>query len=207
MKPLVNNYVWKNFRVLGPRVDEIITGVFSAVWEHIHQFDSTKPFSGWISGIMRNECLVRLRTNAKAELYAGQNPLHEINWGLGVEGENNIEQWEENEYKNYAVEAVYKAVNRLPKMYKDCFSDMYIHQLTIVEISEKYGWNVNTTKTRMRDAIWRIKCYLYPNEDPTKFRVSRNSTRTLERRPDGTTAVVRHRKRKAKEYPKKRQPK
>jgi RNA polymerase sigma factor (sigma-70 family) len=197
--PLIRNYVWKNFSSIANQIDDIQCSFFSAVWEHIDQYDPTQPFSGWVSGILKNECLRRLRSsrpNGKKAMTLGDSPIEDQK-NLG---ENNIENWINDEYENFTIDALNNALDNLPEVYRNIFLDKYLNLLTVEEIAAKYGWNLNTVKTRIRDSIFKLKKLLYPNADPRQFRISRNGASSFDPETGNRLNVARRRKRKMEDY-------
>jgi RNA polymerase sigma-70 factor (ECF subfamily) len=131
--------------------NDVVQATFVKAWTKIGQYDPHWNFSTWIYRIAFNECMQHIR-KAKTVM-----PLFENYDFAGYDGmEPDEPDWDLNKEEDQ-FEALHKAViesiHGLPEgLYKSIMVDRELNGLKYHEISEKYGININSVKTRISRA-------------------------------------------------------
>jgi RNA polymerase sigma-70 factor (ECF subfamily) len=127
--------------------DEVQNSYLNA-WRHVSQFHREAKFSTWMSRIVANHCLMRLRKARRARFVFlddagaedGARPL-EVADSAGTP---------EADLGGHEVSAlVHKEIRRLPPLMKRVLVLREIEDLSTAEIAERLGITVSATKSRL----------------------------------------------------------
>jgi RNA polymerase sigma-70 factor (ECF subfamily) len=137
--------------------NDIVQASFVKVWTKISQYNPYWNFSTWVYRIVFNECMQHIRKSKAVRPLFDNYDFTEF---VGFESEE--PDWSLDKAEDQH-EVLLKAVNDsiygLPDgLYKNIMVDREIHGLKYHEISEKYGININSVKTRIsraRDMVQR----------------------------------------------------
>jgi RNA polymerase sigma factor (sigma-70 family) len=207
LDPLLDNYFHGNFKNINhTNLIDIKGAFYHNMLSAIDQFDKNLPFINWAITIFKNQCLLYLRNRLSGS--SGFNHGHNIffkniefseysrdskytkthredfDFSLKTSN-NNIEDWIEREYMEFAIPAMNNALDKMDPMYRELFEDRYILGMSHDELIEKYKWNRNTLKTRIRKSLLDFKKILFPSENVRKL--SRSQHRSVSRRNDKTS--------------------
>lgn len=199
---LLNNYFHANFKNINHKnLVDIKEAFYHNLIIGMDTFDPKYPFINWAITIFKNQCLLHLRNRLSgssgfnhghhlyfksiiANIPRTSKELEDEEYSLST-SENNIDDWIENEYVNFFMEVLPNALDKMDPMYRELFEDRYIIGMTHEELIEKYKWNKNTLKTRIRKSLLDIKKLLFPHENVRKL--SRSQHRSIPRRNDKTS--------------------
>ena len=119
--------------------EEIMIKGFTLVFDKLDQFRMEGSFEGWIRRIMVNESLGWLRKNRNMYL---EVDIDEANRELYVEQISAVLHAEE----------LMRMINELPQGYRTVFNLYAIEGYSHMEIAEKLGISVNTSKSQLSRA-------------------------------------------------------
>ena len=119
--------------------DAMITG-FVKVFSKIDSFEyrGTGSLEGWVKRVMINECLMALRKRKMEK--------------VDLDKFTNLLPDQTNHDSNLNAEAIFEAVQRLPRGYRTVFNLYAIEGYTHKEIGIKLGINENTSKSQLSKA-------------------------------------------------------
>lgn len=111
-------------------VEDILQDVFIKVYVKLNSFDSSMKFSSWIYRIVHNETVDRIRKNKnRTKDISIDNDEIEI----VLKSEENIE---ENLITKENIDKIKKAINELPKSYKEVLILRYLEERSYEEIGD-----------------------------------------------------------------------
>lgn len=167
LKPGLTTYAY-NILKNEQASDDVVSDAFIKMWSKIEQYNNNWNFSTWVYRIVRNEAMQWLRKNANTysiESIGGEQMADKIMMAdllivdNGVGGQNDQPNWffdEEPDQRITLHEKVLEQIKSLPQLYKDIMIDRELNQMKYEEISEKYGLELNTVKTRISRARQKI---------------------------------------------------
>jgi RNA polymerase sigma-70 factor (ECF subfamily) len=126
--------------------EDAVQSGFRKAFQHRDQFQGTGTFAAWLSRIVENECLMRIREERSARVVSLDNPT-ESNILLELVGPNaNPEDelgWKE------VVNVLRKEMLRMPPLFRNI---MLLHdneQLPMPYVAERLGVSVSAAKSRL----------------------------------------------------------
>jgi RNA polymerase sigma-70 factor, ECF subfamily len=134
----------------GDAEDEVQNSCWKA-WERIGQYHGEGPFSAWLSRIVWNQCLMRIRQRKCSRL------IH-LDEGLGAEGEYRIEIIDqeglpEEETGEREVAALVRAeIRRLPPLLRTVMTLRDVEQRAMPEVAAELGLSIPAAKSRLMRA-------------------------------------------------------
>lgn len=140
----------------GPEADEVCLEVFTQVWRQADRFDARRGSgSAWVLVIARSRALDALRArqreaNRVAAMEAEAAAMPEPEWSdpqdevLVKERQSQVRQ----------------ALGTLPEVQRQALEMAYFDGLSQSEIANSTGWPLGTVKTRMRQALLRLREHL-----------------------------------------------
>jgi RNA polymerase sigma-70 factor (ECF subfamily) len=144
-----------------PAAEEITQDVFMRVWEKAGTYDSGKAkVVTWLSRIARNQAIDVLRrryTHAEHERETWQH----LKLGAELAEQDPIQNVELAHQR----EVVRAAVAALPESQQRALSLAFFQGLTHQQIAEKLGQPLGTVKTRIRDAMQKLRDRFDEKED------------------------------------------
>jgi RNA polymerase sigma-70 factor (ECF subfamily) len=123
---------------------DAVQETFIRVYQHIHLYDSNKPFKPWFYRILMNECKRILSRSSKVI------PM-DYKW------DNHSDFAKQDHYKLEQFEDLYQAIQSLKDLYRIPIILKYLHDLTEKEIAEVLDTNINTVKSRLFKAKSQLK--------------------------------------------------
>jgi RNA polymerase sigma-70 factor (ECF subfamily) len=137
--------------------DAVQSAYFSALL-HIRNFRGDATFKTWITRIVMNECLARLRERRRRRDWVSVD-----DWGLGAELKMLASATPTPEKFTLCQEiasALSDAASILPKPLRDVFALCAFSGLSIGETAAALGLTVGATKTRLTRAHARMRSHL-----------------------------------------------
>lgn len=149
MKPGLVQYAM-NMVLDDEAAEDIVSSAFLKMWMKIDQYDTYWNFSTWAYRIVFNECMQHIRKSKQVlplfdnhDFSAGDIDAADPDWELAKS-----EDLHEIMYKTCL-----ECIHGLPDgLYKNIMIDRELHSMKYHEISEKYGININSVKTRISRA-------------------------------------------------------
>jgi RNA polymerase sigma factor (sigma-70 family) len=148
--------------------EDVVSEAFAKMWKKIDQYNPYWNFSTWAYKIVYNESMQFLRKAKTVSMdtsYTNYSDIAQHNQFMlldkGVDKEGSLEQpnWFFDEVEDTKValfDMVMKEINNLPQLYKDIMIDREINKMKYQDISDKYGIEINTVKTRINRARTKI---------------------------------------------------
>jgi RNA polymerase sigma-70 factor (ECF subfamily) len=126
--------------------EDAVRSAFRKAFQHREQFQGTGTFAAWLSRIVENECLMRIREERSARLVSLDNPT-QSNIRLELVGPTmNPEDelgWEE------VVTVLRKEMSRMPPLFRNIMLLHYREQLPMPDVAQRLGVSVPAAKSRL----------------------------------------------------------
>ncbi|HEY3443890.1 MAG TPA: sigma-70 family RNA polymerase sigma factor [Paludibaculum sp.] len=135
--------------------DEVQNALWKA-YEHLGQFQRDAKFSTWLSRIVVNQCLMRLRKDRRAKfLYLDE----------GVAGEDvltldlpDLTETPEEALAHLEIGTVLKAeINRIPPMLREVFMLRDVEELPMPDVASRLGITIAAAKSRLLRARLELR--------------------------------------------------
>lgn len=152
----------------GDASEDVVSIAFTKIWLKIDQYNKFWNFSTWAYKIVHHESLQYIRKNKvlvsmDGPKYGGvktQNTEHNLLYNGADEELISVDpNWdldESDEMHQAVYSKVLAEINNLSKFYKNIMIDRELNGMKYKEISEKYGININSVKTRIKRARMQI---------------------------------------------------
>lgn len=142
--------------------EDVVSEAFAKIWKKIDQYNPYWNFSTWAYKIVYNESMQYLRKDKTLSLdQIGADKLQ--NEDVVMDYSTSIIAEEPNWYFDapenpelMLYDMVLKEINQLPDLYKNIMIDREINKMKYQDISNKYGLEINTVKTRINRARSKI---------------------------------------------------
>jgi RNA polymerase sigma-70 factor (ECF subfamily) len=146
-------FVWRSVRRLGvvdSAVDDVVQDVFLVVHRRLSSFEGSGAMKSWLFGIVLRvvKDLRRTLRRKPAQLGGAASTDDDVD-GMADRTSNNPH---ETLAKAEAVKVLHAALDAMPDERKEVFILSELEQMTVPEIAEAIGANVNTTYSRLRAA-------------------------------------------------------
>lgn len=148
------------------QADDCVSIAFSKMWTKLDQYNKYWNFSTWAYGILKNEVMQQIRKNKMTVSLNVNGGKFELSDGVQYEeyrsqsDELSVDpdwSFDETEDLNMIVyEKVIKEINELSPFYRDIMIDRELKGFKYKQISDKYGININSVKTRIKRARLKI---------------------------------------------------
>ncbi len=135
--------------------DEVQNAMWKA-FEHINQFQQDSKFSTWLTRIVVNQCLMRLRQGRRAKfLYIDDTHIGEDLTSLElpdvrISPEQMLGQAE-------VAEVLQKEIRRIPPLLRNVFLLRDIQELPMPDVAEQLGISVAAAKSRLLRARLELR--------------------------------------------------
>ncbi|MEO8025681.1 MAG: sigma-70 family RNA polymerase sigma factor [Bryobacteraceae bacterium] len=138
--------------------DEVQNALWKA-FEHVGQFHHDAKFSTWLSRIVVNQCLMRLRQHRRAKLfYVDDVQVGEETATLDLPDQR---ETPEAQFGNREIAAVLKKeINRIPPLLRRVFLLRDVQELPMPQVAEMLGISVAAAKSRLLRARLELRTRL-----------------------------------------------
>lgn len=128
--------------------EDEVQNALSKAWEHLGRFQRDAKFSTWLSRIVLNQCLMRLRQLKRARfLYLDEGHTGEDVMTLDLAG--NEESPESQMGRGQVAKVLYGEVERIPPLLRHAFMLRDVQQLPMPEVAARLGISVAAAKSRL----------------------------------------------------------
>jgi RNA polymerase sigma-70 factor, ECF subfamily len=135
--------------------DEVQNAMWKA-FEHIQQFNREAKFSTWLTRIVVNQCLMRLRQIKRARLfYMDDLPLGEEVVSLDLP--DTSENPEDLLGRSEIGAVLQKEISRIPPLLREVFVMRDVEDKSMPEVAERLGISVAAAKSRLLRARNELK--------------------------------------------------
>lgn len=127
--------------------DEVQNALWKA-FQHINQFQQDSKFSTWLTRIVVNQCLMRLRKSKRAKwIYIDEVQVGDEVLTLELP---DVRRSPERELGQSEVAAVLnREICRIPPLLRNVFLLRDIHEMPMPDVAEKLGISVAAAKSRL----------------------------------------------------------
>jgi RNA polymerase sigma-70 factor, ECF subfamily len=136
-------------RILSVHEDSLdaVQSAYLSAFQHFNSFREEGSFKTWITRIVQNQCLMRLREPARHRVAISLDDPG-LSGNVPVASEHG--SWpEEMAIQGEISRALADAAARLPKLLREVFARCAIEGLSIRDTAQSLGLTVPTTKTRL----------------------------------------------------------
>lgn len=135
--------------------DEVQNACWKA-FEHLAQFNREAKFSTWLTRIVVNQCLMRLRQAKRAKLfYMDDTQVGDEVVTLELPDDNLTPEQELG--KSEVAEVVHKEIERIPPLLRNVFVLRDVKQLPMEAVAETLGISVAAAKSRLLRARMELR--------------------------------------------------
>jgi len=134
--------------------DEVQNSFLNA-WRYFNQFHQEATFSTWMSRIVVNQCLMRLRKMNRAR-FVYLDELAEDN-GRRMEIADGAATPEADLEQSETSAMLHREIRRLPPLLRNVVVLRDLHELPLSEVSHRLGISVMATKSRLLRARQELK--------------------------------------------------
>lgn len=135
--------------------DEVQNGCWKA-FEHIAQFNREARFSTWLTRIVVNQCLMRLRKAKRAKLFY----MDDVQVGeeaITMEFRDESMTPEEVLGKAEVAVVVKAEISRIPALLREVFVMREVQQLAMQDVADKLGITIAAAKSRLLRARLELR--------------------------------------------------
>ncbi len=135
--------------------DEVQNALWKA-YEHLGQFQQDAKFSTWLSRIVVNQCLMRLRKDRRAKfLYLDEGVAGEEVMTLDLP---DVAETPEEALAHLEIGHVLKTeINRIPPMLRDVFMLRDVEELPMPDVASRLGITIAAAKSRLLRARLELR--------------------------------------------------
>lgn len=138
--------------------DEVQNACWKA-FEHLAQFNREAKFSTWLTRIVVNQCLMRLRQAKRAKLfYMDDTQVGDEVVTLELRDENPTPEQELGKHEVAGV--VQQEIDRIPPLLRNVFLLRDVQQLPMEEVAERLGISIAAAKSRLLRARLELRTRL-----------------------------------------------
>jgi RNA polymerase sigma-70 factor (ECF subfamily) len=139
----------------GDAEDEVQNACAQA-WTHLWQFQSHGRFGGWLSRIVSNQCLMRLRERKGARLIS-VDELFDTDGTFRLEVIDQRALPEEAVGDNEVASVLFQEIHRVPRLLREALVMRYLRQLAMRDIAAHLGISIPAAKSRLMRARIELK--------------------------------------------------
>jgi RNA polymerase sigma-70 factor (ECF subfamily) len=135
--------------------DEVQNALYKA-YEHLGQFQRDAKFSTWLSRIVLNQCLMRLRQTKRARfLYIDEGRSGEDTATLDLPAQD--DNPEEMLARDQVAAVLAHEVRRIPPLLRRAFELRDIQQLPMPDVADQLGISIAAAKSRLLRARTELR--------------------------------------------------
>jgi len=153
-------------------VEDVMQVTYIKAYENLRQFAFKSAFSTWLTKILINESLLRLKQRKKSVLVNEEKMHNELTQQSNIEKETPFMKILNVELKVF----LEKAILNLPEKYRTVFIMREIENMNVAETKECLDISESNVKVRLNRAKSLLRDSLsgyYKNEDLLQFHLSR----------------------------------
>ncbi len=139
----------------GDAEDEVQNACAQA-WTHLWQFQNQGSFGGWLSRIVSNQCLMRLRERKGARLIS-VDELFDTDGTFRLEVIDQRALPEEAVGDSEVSNVLLQEIRRVPRLLREALVMRYLRQLAMRDIADHLGISVPAAKSRLMRARTELK--------------------------------------------------
>jgi RNA polymerase sigma-70 factor, ECF subfamily len=138
--------------------DEVQNAVFKA-YQHIGQFQRDARFSTWLTRIVVNQCLMRLRS-ARRSRFLYLDDAAPGSESASVEMPDQRDQPDAGVIRREVTEILHREMSRIPPLLRNVFLLREVEQLPMSDVAARLGISVAAAKSRLLRARHELRSRL-----------------------------------------------
>jgi len=142
--------------------DEVQNALWKA-FEHIGQFNQDAKFSTWLTRIVVNQCLMRLRQTKRAKLLYLEDAVN-TEEQISLDLPDTRETPEQQVGKAEVARVLDAEIRRIPPLLRHVFLLRDVQQLPMPEVAQRLGISVAAAKSRLLRARIELRSRLQKHE-------------------------------------------
>jgi RNA polymerase sigma-70 factor (ECF subfamily) len=158
----------KAYSILRNRADaeDEAQNACAQAWTHLWQFQRQGSFDGWLSRIVSNQCLMRLRER-KGALMISVDELFD------TDGISRLEVIDQRALPEEAVGAdevasvIFQEIHRVPRLLQEVLVMRYLGRLPLRDIAARLGISITAAKSRLMRARIELRLRLAKHQGKT----------------------------------------
>ncbi len=136
--------------------EDEVQNAFWKAFEHINQFQRDARFSTWLTRIVVNQCLMRLRREKRARfLYLDDVQIGEEIGTLDLKCDEDTPEQELG--KKEVAGVLYSEIRRIPPLLRNVFMLRDVERLPMPEVARQLGISIPAAKSRLLRARVELK--------------------------------------------------
>jgi RNA polymerase sigma-70 factor (ECF subfamily) len=124
-------------------------------YRHIGQFQNDSKFSTWLTRIVVNQCLMRLRQSRRAKLVYLDEPLREDT--RGTELRSTSANPEDEIVRSQLADVLRREIRRIPPLLRDVFVLRDVQELPMTDVAGRLGISTAAAKSRLLRARLELR--------------------------------------------------
>ena len=136
--------------------EDAAMSIFEKLFEDLKKHD-IQNFKSWLHTVCRNYCLMQLR---KPNMKIEKNFIHLNQENSFMELKNLLHQDINEKDKEYKLETLEKAIERLNNKQRQCIELFYLYHKSYDEISKHTGYSTNDIKSSIQNGKRNLKIIL-----------------------------------------------
>ncbi|MFC1479124.1 RNA polymerase sigma factor [Planctomycetota bacterium] len=124
-------------------IDDITQEVFMQAYVSLHNYDTSRPFEGWLKGIIRNI------TNTHLRKHITKSKLRQDMVSDMIRAKLSDEESHGEHINNERIAALKECVKKLPKALQEIIFMRYTQEMTAVEIAAKIRKSTDSIRMRL----------------------------------------------------------
>ena len=128
--------------------EDEVQNAFWKAFEHIQQFNRDAKFSTWLTRIVVNQCLMKLRKSRRAR-YTYIDDMVVGEEIVSIDLKDNRETPEQQLGRTEVAEALYQEIRRTPPLLRNVFLLREVQHRPMPEVAEELGISVAAAKSRL----------------------------------------------------------
>jgi len=169
----------KAFSILRNHSDaeDEVQNACAKAWKHLGQFQGNGSFGGWLSRIVSNQCLMRIRERQGARMISVDEVFHsESSFRLEVIDQKALP--EEVAAGDEVSRMINQEIRRVPPLLRETLIMRDLHQIGMRDIARHLGISVPAAKSRLMRARQELRLRLSKHNVGTSCgKLFQNSTR------------------------------
>jgi len=125
-------------------------------WRHIGQFHRESKFSTWMTRIVTNQCLMRLRKVKRAGIVYLEDTASDGEMGPIETPDRRLSPESEVGNKKVA-EILHREIKKLPPLFRSVLQMSHLEELPIEEVASRNGISIVAAKSRLLRARGELK--------------------------------------------------
>jgi RNA polymerase sigma factor (sigma-70 family) len=153
-------------------VEDVMQVAYIRAYENLEKFEGRSGFSTWLTRILINESLLRLKKRKKSIYFNDDVMNNEIYIKQAINSSNPVSTTLNSELKNI----LEKSIRQLPEKYRTVFVMREIIHMDVAETKECLDISATNVKVRLNRAKALLRSSLssyYKNEDILHFHLTR----------------------------------